>query len=132
MGQKIHPFGLRLGIIKEHRSRWFADPAHYPALLQEDDFIRTYITKKLSNAGLADIQIERKADQIDLEIRAARPGVVVGRPKPAWDPAKATPSTGFASSSQAASSLKWGEFLKQQPGRRCAWPLTSFPSKLSL
>jgi hypothetical protein len=53
-------------------------------------------------------------------------------PKPAWDPAKATPSTGFASSSQAASSLKWGEFLKQQPGRRCAWPLTSFPSKLSL
>jgi len=79
MGQKIHPFGFRLGIIKEHRSRWFADPAHYPALLQEDDYIRTYLTKKLSNAGLADILIERKADQIDLEIRAARPGVVVGR-----------------------------------------------------
>jgi hypothetical protein len=55
--------------------------------------------------------------------------------EPAWITARqieATPSTGFASSSQAASSLKWGEFLKQQPGRPCAWPLTSFPSKLSL
>jgi small subunit ribosomal protein S3 len=79
MGQKIHPNGLRLGIIKTHRSRWFAEPARYPALLQEDYQIRQYITKQLSNAGLADIQIERKADQIDLEIRAARPGVVVGR-----------------------------------------------------
>jgi small subunit ribosomal protein S3 len=79
MGQKIHPNGLRLGIIKHHRSRWFAEPDRYPALLQEDHRIRTHITKKLSSAGLADIQIERKADQIDLEIRAARPGVVVGR-----------------------------------------------------
>ena len=79
MGQKIHPTGFRLGVIKEHRSRWFADPARYPALLQEDDQIRAYLTKQLSSAGLADIQIERKADQIDLEIRAARPGVVVGR-----------------------------------------------------
>ncbi len=79
MGQKIHPTGFRLGVIKEHRSRWFADPARYPALLQEDDRIRAYISKQLSSAGLADIQIERKADQIDLEVRAARPGVVVGR-----------------------------------------------------
>ncbi|MFS8859165.1 30S ribosomal protein S3 [Synechococcus sp. H60.3] len=79
MGQKIHPTGFRLGVIKEHRSRWFADPARYPALLREDDLIRAYLTKQLSSAGLADIQIERKADQIDLEIRAARPGVVVGR-----------------------------------------------------
>ncbi len=79
MGQKIHPNGFRLGVIKDHQSRWYADPARYPALLQEDFKIRTYITKNLSNAGLANIQIERKADQIDLEIRAARPGVVVGR-----------------------------------------------------
>ncbi len=79
MGQKIHPNGFRLGVIKSHRSRWYADPSRYPALLQEDFKIREYITKNLSSAGLADIQIERKADQIDLEIRAARPGVVVGR-----------------------------------------------------
>ncbi|MFQ3614033.1 MAG: KH domain-containing protein, partial [Cyanobacteriota bacterium] len=79
MGQKIHPNGFRLGVIKEHRSRWFADPVRYPALLQEDEHIRTYLSKQLSSAGLADIQIERKADQIDLEVRASRPGVVVGR-----------------------------------------------------
>ena len=79
MGHKIHPTGLRLGITQEHRSRWFADSNRYPELLQEDDQIRRYLTKTLANAGLADIRIERKADQIELEIRTARPGVVVGR-----------------------------------------------------
>lgn len=79
MGQKIHPTGFRLGIVQEHRSRWYADSDRYPQLLQEDHIIRTYIEKNLSNAGISDIRIERKADQIDLEIRTARPGVVVGR-----------------------------------------------------
>ncbi|MGF1577276.1 MAG: 30S ribosomal protein S3 [Cyanophyceae cyanobacterium] len=92
MGQKIHPNGFRLGVIKSHRSQWFADPARYPALLQEDLKIRTYIMNKLdpesdgnrskdrqSKAGISDIIISRKADQIELEIKAARPGVVVGR-----------------------------------------------------
>lgn len=79
MGHKIHPTGLRLGITQEHRSRWFADSNRYPELLQEDDQIRRYLIKTLANAGLADIRIERKADQIELEIRTARPGVVVGR-----------------------------------------------------
>ncbi|MEM0979375.1 MAG: 30S ribosomal protein S3 [Cyanobacteria bacterium P01_H01_bin.58] len=79
MGQKIHPTGFRLGIVQEHRSRWYADSDRYPQLLQEDHIIRTYIEKNLNNAGISDIRIERKADQIDLEIRTARPGVVVGR-----------------------------------------------------
>jgi small subunit ribosomal protein S3 len=79
MGQKIHPLGLRLGIIKEHKSCWYADPKRYPELLQEDRQIRQYVDKNLSNAGIADIHIERKADQIDLAIHTARPGVVVGR-----------------------------------------------------
>ena len=79
MGHKIHPTGLRLGITQEHRSRWFADSNRYPELLQEDDQIRRYLNKTLANAGLAGIRIERKADQIELEIRTARPGVVVGR-----------------------------------------------------
>lgn len=79
MGQKIHPTGFRLGIVQEHRSRWFAESDRYPQLLQEDFIIRQYIEKNLSNAGISDIRIERKADQIDLEIRTARPGVVVGR-----------------------------------------------------
>ena len=79
MGHKIHPTGFRLGVIQEHRSRWFAEGMRYPDLLQEDHRIREYVQKTLSNAGIADIRIERKADQIDLEVRTARPGVVVGR-----------------------------------------------------
>ncbi|HEY9688858.1 MAG TPA: 30S ribosomal protein S3 [Coleofasciculaceae cyanobacterium] len=79
MGQKIHPVGLRLGITQEHRSRWFADPSRYSSLLQEDHKIRQYVEKNLNNAGIAKVRIERKADQIDLEVHTARPGVVVGR-----------------------------------------------------
>ncbi len=79
MGQKINPVGFRLGITQEHKSRWFADAKHYPELLQEDYKIRQYIQKNLSNAGISDVRIERKADQIDLEVMTARPGVVVGR-----------------------------------------------------
>ncbi len=79
MGQKIHPIGFRLGITQEHRSRWFADAKHYPELLQEDYKIRQYVEKNLSNAGISQVRIERKADQIELEVHTARPGVVVGR-----------------------------------------------------
>jgi small subunit ribosomal protein S3 len=79
VGQKIHPVGFRLGITQEHRSRWFADASRYPELLQEDYKIREFVNKNLANAGISDVRIERKADQIDLEVRTARPGVVVGR-----------------------------------------------------
>jgi small subunit ribosomal protein S3 len=81
VGQKIHPIGFRLGITQEHKSRWFADPKRYPELLQEDFKIRQHIAKDdtLGKAGISQVRIERKADQIDLEIHTARPGVVVGR-----------------------------------------------------
>lgn len=85
MGQKIHPTGFRLGIIQDHRSRWFADTNRYPELLQEDYKIRHFFQKNplklkgLESPGISQIRIERKADQIDLEVHTARPGVVVGR-----------------------------------------------------
>ncbi len=79
MGQKIHPIGFRLGITKDHLSCWYADSKRYPELLLEDYQIRQYISKNLNNAGISKIRIERKADQVDLEIHTARPGVVVGR-----------------------------------------------------
>ncbi|OKH27294.1 30S ribosomal protein S3 [Chroogloeocystis siderophila] len=84
MGQKIHPVGFRLGVTQEHQSRWFAEPARYPEILKEDHKLRNYIEQKLgrlaqNNAGISEVRIERKADQIDLEVRTARPGVVVGR-----------------------------------------------------
>jgi small subunit ribosomal protein S3 len=79
VGQKIHPIGFRLGIIHEHRSRWFADSDRYPELLQEDYKIRQFVQDNLKNAGISQTRIERKADQIDLEVHTSRPGVVVGR-----------------------------------------------------
>jgi small subunit ribosomal protein S3 len=85
VGQKIHPIGFRLGVTQEHQSRWFAEPGRYPEILKEDHKLRNYVEQKLgrlaqnNNAGISEVRIERKADQIDLEVRTARPGVVVGR-----------------------------------------------------
>ena len=79
MGHKIHPSGLRLGITQEHRSKWFATSKTYPILLEEDYKIRTFIQKKYGAAGISDVLIARKADQLELELKTARPGVIVGR-----------------------------------------------------
>ncbi len=79
MGHKIHPTGLRLGITQEHRSRWYASSRNYPTLLQEDDRIRKFIHKKYGAAGISDVLIARKADQLEVELKTARPGVLVGR-----------------------------------------------------
>jgi small subunit ribosomal protein S3 len=79
MGHKIHPTGLRLGITQDHRSRWFAPKKTYPTLLQEDDRIRRFIHRKYGSAGISDVLIARKADQLELELKTARPGVLVGR-----------------------------------------------------
>ncbi len=79
MGQKTHPVGFRLGITREHQSRWFAPHRQYPELLQEDQKIRQFVMKKLGKAAIARVQIQRKADQIELAIHTGRPGVVVGQ-----------------------------------------------------
>nr|YP_009545992.1 ribosomal protein S3 [Glaucocystis incrassata]ASQ39846.1 ribosomal protein S3 [Glaucocystis sp. BBH]ASQ40053.1 ribosomal protein S3 [Glaucocystis incrassata] len=79
MGQKINPIGLRIGIGQKHRSCWFANPKQYPTLVEEDYKIRQYFEKNLPNAGVTQIFIRRKANQIELELRTARPGIIVGR-----------------------------------------------------
>ena len=79
MGHKIHPSGFRLGITQEHRSKWFASSKTYPILLQEDFKIPTFTQKKYGAAGISDVLIARKADQLELELKTARPGVIVGR-----------------------------------------------------
>ena len=79
MGQKIHPLGFRLGITKKHRSQWFAKTNQYPQLVVEDSFIRKLLLEKFADAGITHIEIQRKLDQIKIEIRAARPGILVGR-----------------------------------------------------
>nr|YP_010873218.1 ribosomal protein S3 [Nemalion vermiculare]WGV34374.1 ribosomal protein S3 [Nemalion vermiculare] len=79
MGQKTHPLGFRIGITQKHISSWFADSKTYPRLLEEDFHIRKHIEKKLENASIAKIEIERKVDQIEVKIHTARPGIVLGR-----------------------------------------------------
>lgn len=78
MGQKTHPVGLRLGIIKTWDSRWFAG-RDFPELLQEDLMIRRYLGRRLAQAGLSRILIERKANKVTIVIHTARPGIVIGR-----------------------------------------------------
>lgn len=79
MGQKTHPLGFRIGITQTHRSSWFAEANQYPIHLEEDFRIRSYIENKLSNASIAQIYINRKTNQIDIQIATARPGIILGR-----------------------------------------------------
>jgi small subunit ribosomal protein S3 len=79
MGQKTHPLGFRLGITQKHRSSWFELKEFYPSTLEEDYKIRQHLEKSLSGAGISKIEINRKSDQIELEIHTSRPGVIVGR-----------------------------------------------------
>lgn len=79
MGQKVHPYGLRIGIIKGWKSQWFADKKAYTSYLLEDVKIRKYIQKRLSQAAVSDIEIERASNNIRIKIHSARPGVIIGR-----------------------------------------------------
>lgn len=79
MGQKVHPYGLRLGIVKGWKSQWFADKKTYTDFLHEDFKIRKYIKKALAQAAVADITIERAANRLRIKIHSARPGVIIGR-----------------------------------------------------
>lgn len=79
MGQKVHPYGLRLGIIKDWKSQWFADKKQFPIFLLEDMKIRKFIKKALAQAAIADIEIERSSNRLRVRIHSARPGVIIGR-----------------------------------------------------
>lgn len=78
MGQKTHPVGLRLGIIKTWDSRWFAT-RNYANLLKEDLFIRKYVKSRLQRAGISKIEIDRAPKKVTIMIHTARPGIVIGR-----------------------------------------------------
>lgn len=78
MGQKVHPYGFRLGYIKGWHSNWYAK-ANYGDTLQEDLKIRDYITKNLSNAAIAKTDITRTSDQVKVTVYSAKPGVAIGK-----------------------------------------------------
>jgi len=79
MGQKVHPIGIRLGIVKEHSSIWYADSKQYAKQLISDLEVRQLIEKRLDNASVSKIVIERPAQTARVTIHTARPGIVIGK-----------------------------------------------------
>ena len=79
MGQKVNPHGIRVGVIKDWDSRWYADKKSYGDNLVEDYKLREYLKKKLFLAGIAKIEIEKFANKIRLSIHAAKPGIIIGK-----------------------------------------------------
>lgn len=79
MGQKVHPTGIRLGIVKEWTSKWYADSKDYADLLNTDLEVRDFLKKRLSQASVSRIQINRPAKNAHITIHTARPGVVIGK-----------------------------------------------------
>lgn len=79
MGQKVNPHGLRVGVIKDWDSKWYADKKNFNELLIEDHEIRKYIKKKLYIAGISKIEVERAANRIKLSVYTAKPGMVIGK-----------------------------------------------------
>jgi len=79
MGQKVHPTGIRLGIVKQHTSIWYADRKNYAKNLVADLQVRKFIEKKLDNASVSRIVIERPAQTARITIHTARPGIVIGK-----------------------------------------------------
>ena len=79
MGQKMHPHGLRVGIIKDWDSKWYADKKHYSEYLIEDHKIREYVKKKLFAAGISKVEIERTAKFVKVNVYTAKPGIVIGK-----------------------------------------------------
>ncbi len=79
MGQKTHPIGLRLGIIRSWNSKWFANDRDFADLLHQDVKIRRYLDKRLENAGLANVEILRDPKKVTIDIHTSRPGIVIGR-----------------------------------------------------
>ena len=79
MGQKVNPHGLRVGVIKDWDSKWYADKKNFSDLLVEDNNIRKYVKKKLYAAGISKIEIERAANRVKISLYTAKPGMVIGR-----------------------------------------------------
>ncbi len=79
MGQKVHPIGIRLGIVKDWSSTWYADAKTFPEYVRTDHLLRVYIKKKLKDASVSRITIERPAKKANITIHTARPGIVIGK-----------------------------------------------------
>jgi small subunit ribosomal protein S3 len=79
LGRKVHPYGFRLGVIRDWRARWYAEGAEYADLLHEDLKIRSHIKNAVGRAGISNVEIERSPNQVSVTIWTAKPGIIIGR-----------------------------------------------------
>jgi len=79
MGQKVHPIGIRLGVVKKHNANWYASPKNYAEFLLTDLKVREFLYKKLKSAAVSRILIERPSDTARITISTARPGIIIGK-----------------------------------------------------
>jgi len=79
MGQKVNPIGIRLGITRDWTSKWYASTKNFPAFVYTDHVVRTFLRKRLVEASVSRIQIERAARKVNITIHTARPGIVIGK-----------------------------------------------------
>ena len=79
MGQKVNPYGFRLGVTTEWKSRWFADRQEYVGYVVEDWNIRNYLMTELPHAAISRVEVERTRDRVRIDVHTARPGIVIGR-----------------------------------------------------
>jgi small subunit ribosomal protein S3 len=79
LGQKTHPIGFRLGVIKHWNNRWFAPDRNFANLVYEDMMVKRYINRRLDNAGISNVVISRAPKKVTVDIRTSRPGIVIGR-----------------------------------------------------
>ncbi len=79
MGQKVNPIGIRLGITREWSSKWYASKKEFPLHVHTDFRVREFLRKKLAEASVSRISIERAANKVNITIQTARPGIVIGK-----------------------------------------------------
>jgi small subunit ribosomal protein S3 len=79
MGQKVNPIGIRLGITREWTSKWYASTKNFPSYVHTDFLVREYLKKRLAEASVSRIQIDRAASKVNITIHTARPGIVIGK-----------------------------------------------------
>src|SRR5262245_994647 len=79
MGQKVNPVGIRLGITRDWGSKWYASTKNFPANVYADHVVRQFLKKKLVEASVSRVQIERAARKVNITIHTARPGIVIGK-----------------------------------------------------
>jgi small subunit ribosomal protein S3 len=79
LGRKVHPYGFRLGVIRDWKARWYAEGQDYADLLYEDIQVRKYVKETAGQAGISRVEIERSPNQVSVTIWTARPGIIIGR-----------------------------------------------------